>query len=145
MGEKLSIHVRTLAAGLVLMLGLAACGLESSWSVSPVAWGEEVDGGVIVTRATSGETMEVGEDDETVTVYAHIEYFDIEEDMDGFVETDVTRVALTERTVCVLDGSTIDPKPFASELMDIQAREDRYRMKVKYLSGAATEVTLESQ
>jgi len=135
--------IRSVLALLALMLtlGMVGCGTPSSWSTSPVVWGERAPSGVIVTRAAEGETMEVGDENEVVAVYGHVDFFPSDDEMEnGYVERSA---AITERTVCTLDGVSMEPVRFTDEVLSLQEIGDSYGITVKYLSDEATEVSLE--
>ena len=137
--------IRVLAVALVLLLaiGVSGCGTPSSWSASPVIWGEKVGSGVIVRPAQEGETMEVGENKETAAVYAHIEFYSEEDsELTGEAEVSGKEAAVTERTVCTLNGESREPSLFGVFLNELQSIGGLYSMKIEYLSGAATKVTL---
>ena len=125
-----------------LLVGLSGCGMASSWSSSPVTWQEEEDGAVYVWPAGAGETMQVGED--TVAIYGYLEFWSSDIDDDDFSEEMPTaeEAAITERTVCTLNGASSEPGTFVNELLSAQDARGDYKLSIKYLRGEATEVAL---
>ncbi len=136
-----------MAAACLALLGLLGCGMPSSWSVSPVAWGEEADGGVIVTISDGEETVEVGDDKENVPVLAHVYFFSEEDDDDIGGESRVvaTTAALTDRTACTFNGEDMEASGFVNLLMEAQESGGSHKIKIVYQGDAATEIALDER
>ena len=135
------VLIATLAVGLAL--AATGCGMESSWSASPAFLGDKIPSGVIVSEAGAGETMEVGDEGEVVDVFGHIDFFPSDDEMEnGYVER---AAAITERTVCTLDGGSMEPAEFTYELLSLQDARAECNVTIKYASDEATEVSVEER
>ena len=140
------VLVAMLAVGLAL--GATGCGMESSWSASPAFLGEDAAPGFVVAEAGAGETMEVGDEGEVVDVLGYLTFTseDIEENMEGDTTYTTTEVAITERTVCTLEGTSVEPAEFVYEMLSAQEVGGEYNISLNYTSSddEATEVSVES-
>lgn len=134
-----------LAGGLAL--AVTGCGLESSWSASPAYLGKDAAPGFFVAEAGAGETMEVGKDGKVVGVAGHITFTseDIEENIQEETTYTTTELAITERTLCTLNGANKKPTEFVYELLALQETGGEFNVKIKYTrDGEATEVSVKS-
>jgi len=140
-----SLHrVPTLLALLALAFMIAGCG-PSSWSVSPVVWGPDEGGGVVLEVTQVGTATEVvSEDGSNAVVFGRITFYSEDEPDEPLDQAAIrsTSVLVTDRTACMIDDEAVDVGQFVTLMAEAQDQGTKVSLTVKYEGDQATELRL---